>query len=79
MQPDFAVKRPRGGQLGRRKPAPPTTTDRMVDALRIWRVDLDHPDAVRGVLRAAGFPAVAIAALADTAAAAARKRRAGRR
>lgn len=75
---DTTVKRP-GRPMGWRKPVPPTTTQRMSDALRIWRCDLDRPDAVRAVLRAAGFGAIEIAALADIAVAAARKRHAGRR
>lgn len=74
MQPDAVTKRPRGRPFGSRNPTLSTTTDRMADALRIWRVDLDRPDAVRGVLRAAGFGAVEISALADIAAVAARKR-----
>jgi hypothetical protein len=79
MLPDAATKRPRGRPFGSRNRPRPTTADKMADALRIWRLDLDRPDAVRGVLCAAGFPAIEIAALADIAVAAARKRHPGRR
>lgn len=78
MQPDPAPKRP-GRPAGWRKPAKPTTTERMVDALFIWRVDLDRPEQVRKVLRLSRFSAVEIGMLADIAVAAARKRLAGRR
>jgi hypothetical protein len=76
---DAAIKRGPGRPLGWRKPAPPTTTQKMVDTLLIWKVNLDRPDTVREVLRVAGFAAVEIAALADIAVAAARKRHPGRR
>lgn len=78
MHTDAAPKRA-GRSIGWRKPALPTTTERMVDALCIWHVDLDNRDQVREVLRLSRFGTVEIAALADIAVAAARKRRAGRR
>lgn len=78
MPPDFAVKHPRGGQLGRRKPASPSTLDKMVDALFVWRVNLDHHDQVREVLRVSGFGGAAVDIMADIAVAAARKRHPGR-
>jgi len=57
-----------------RKATPPTTVDRMVDALMIWRVDLNNADAVREVLRLSRFGEVEIAALVDIAVAAAQAR-----
>lgn len=78
MQPNLihaAGSRP----IGRpRKTKPPTTVDRMVDALMIWRVDLNNPDAVREALRLSRFGEVEIAALHDLAVVAAQAR-AGRR
>lgn len=79
MQPDRAVKRSLGRPLGSHNRPPATPTDRMVDALMIWRVGLDRPDAVREVLRLSGFIPVQIDALSENAVAAARKRRPGRR
>lgn len=73
MQPDLAPKRP-GRRVGWRKPQPPSSAERMADALCIWRCDLDDDTAVEQVLRLAGFRLMDIARHADEAATAARKR-----
>jgi hypothetical protein len=74
MQPEIAAKRGPGRPVGWRKPTPPTVTECMADALRIWRCNLDDQRAAEQVLRLAGFSMMDVACHATEAVAAAQAR-----